>query len=54
MPTQLINYSRKDIEEIVDKRCKKLEEQFYIELNKMRAGIIDLDDIVKVINRNKK
>ena len=51
---QPVIYSKADIELLIKNKTNKIETEFYKELNKLRAMIINLDDLVKVIERNKK
>lgn len=51
MTTTIKIQSKKEIEEMIKQSNEKLSRQFYIELNKLRNQIINLDDLVKVMKR---
>lgn len=43
--------TRKEIEELVKSEIRKLEKDFYYQLQKLRSQVIDLNDIIRVLKR---
>ena len=51
MPKTLISYSKKEIEDMIKEQSDKDKAEMYLQLEKLRNMVINLNDIVNVLGR---